>query len=330
PTSPIPFSKTPDACLLDTNFSQEMPGSGPQMTMSAVTAQPLPFGRLEREKHIESLFRAFHSRRRPSADPQGLPGSLPHHGPPDLGSEDQRLGLGPGDPGGKGENGHVRPRASGGPETAGQEGLALLDTVSQLHITARPELQGPQCVSRRTYSIATVDSSEQLFVAVEESSCMCLQCCGPARSCSLQGFDRQARQVFLFERPLRVDACCLGCCLMEIRVYTPQRQLLGSIQQRWSMFTPLLEVCDSDGTSTIRIQGSCCPCRCLSNQEFQVVSAIGEKIGSIWKKWPGFNEECNMDHEYFGLEVPQDMTSQTKLLLLAATFLLNYMFFEMS
>lgn len=62
---------------------------------------------------------------------------------------------------------------------------------------------------------------------------MCLQCCGPARSCSLQGFDRQARQVFLFERPLRVDACCLGCCLMEMRVYTPQRQLLGSVRQRY-------------------------------------------------------------------------------------------------
>ncbi|XP_024246678.1 phospholipid scramblase 1 [Oncorhynchus tshawytscha] len=309
------------------------------MTMSAVTTQPLPFGRLEREKHIERLFRAFHSQRRLSTNPQGLPGSIPHHGTSDLGSEDQQQGLGPGGPGGKGENGHMRPRASGGPEIAGeqwlngvggQEGLALLDAVSQLRITARPELQGPQCVSRRTYSIATGDSSEQLFVAVEESSCMCLQCCGPARSCSLQGFDRQARQIFLFERPLRVDACCLGCCLMEMRVYTPQRQLIGSVRQQWSMFTPLLEVCDSDGTSTIRIQGSCCPYRCLSNQEFQVVSAIGEKIGSIWKKWPGFNEECNMDHEYFGLEIPQDMTSQTKLLLLAATFLLNYMFFEMS
>lgn len=34
----------------------------------------------------------------------------------------------------------------------------------------------------------------------------------------------------------------------------------------------------------------------------QIVSNIGEKIGTIWKKWPGFNDEHNMDHEYFGLE----------------------------
>lgn len=100
---------------------------------------------------------------------------------------------------------------------------------------------------------------------------------------------------------------------------------------RWSMFTPYFEVCDSEGISTVRIQGSCCNTRCLSEQELQVrnppavhlhctrftypslysfliywghqvVSTIGESVGRIWKRWPGYNEECNMDHEYFGLD----------------------------
>lgn len=34
----------------------------------------------------------------------------------------------------------------------------------------------------------------------------------------------------------------------------------------------------------------------------QIVSNIGEIMGTIWKKWPGFNDEYNMDHEYFGLD----------------------------
>lgn len=34
----------------------------------------------------------------------------------------------------------------------------------------------------------------------------------------------------------------------------------------------------------------------------QIVSNIGEEVGTVWKKWPGFNEEQNMDHEYFGLD----------------------------
>ncbi|XP_056149734.1 phospholipid scramblase family member 5 [Lampris incognitus] len=304
--------------------------------MSAVTKQPLPFGRLEREKHIQMLFRAFHRQHRASCDPQDSPGTQPHGGTPTWEPEEQPAGLAPGN---KAENGRVRsPGQLSRPEVRerwpedglGLDSVEMLETISRLNVTARPELQGPQCVPRRTYSVAAGGSREQLFVVVEESSCLCLQCCGPARSCSLQGFDDRGHQVFHFQRPLRVDACCLGCCLMEMRVYTPENQLLGTVRQRWSMFTPLLEVCDPEGRSNVRIQGSCCPCRCLSDQEFQVISMIGEKIGTIWKKWPGFNDECNMDHEYFGLEVPLNMESHTKLLLLAAAFLLSHMFFEMS
>ncbi|XP_043079774.1 phospholipid scramblase family member 5 isoform X2 [Puntigrus tetrazona] len=275
------------------------------MASPSVTAQPLPFG-LEREKHIDMLFRAFHRQVRPTEDVQDLT-------PADAGRT-------------RGQDGGAGWKEKDC-ERLGK--LSVLRPVTRLHITTRPELQGPQCVARRTYSIST-ESSDQLFVAVEESSCMCMQCCGPARSCSLQGFDKDAECVFLFERPLRAEMCWLGCCLMEIRAYTPERDLIGTVHQRWSMFTPYFEVCDSEGISAVRIQGSCCNTRCLSEQELQLVSSIGESIGRIWKRWPGYNEDCNMDHEYFGLDVPKGMNLNTKVLLLAAAFLLNHMFFEMS
>uniref|UniRef100_A0A8C1PZ11 Phospholipid scramblase n=1 Tax=Cyprinus carpio TaxID=7962 RepID=A0A8C1PZ11_CYPCA len=265
----------------------------PNQASPSVTTQPLPFG-LEREKHIDMLFRAFHRQIRPTTDMQDLT--------PVLRDTGRTRGQDEG-PGWK--------------ETYNErlEKLSVLRTVTRLHITARPELQGPQCVARRTYSIST-ESSDQLFVAVEESSCMCMQCCGPARSCSLQGFDKDAECIFLFERPLRSEMCWLGCCLMEIKAYTPERELIGTVHQRWSMFTPYFEVCDSEGISAVRIQGSCCNTRCLSEQELQLVSNIGERIGCIWKRWPGYNEECNMDHEYFGLDGKINIH--------------NHMFFEMS
>ncbi|CAL8345450.1 unnamed protein product [Merluccius merluccius] len=300
--------------------------------MSAVTNQPLPYGHLEREKHIETFFMALHGRSRPVRNPQGSPRARPRQEPPDRVAEDALSGLGLSENGnGLQQRNSLREDDEDGLQL---DSMAALESASQLHVTARPDLQGkykrPQCVPRRIYSISTGGSREQLFVAVEETSCMCLQCCGPARSCSLQGFDRRGQRVFYFERPLRVDACCLGGCLMEIRAYTPQNRLLGTVRQRWSMFTPLLEVCDSEGTAMTRILGSCCPSRCAATQEFQVVSQMGETVGTIWKKWPGFNDDFNMDHEHFGLETLQNMDPSTKLLLLAATFLLNYMFFEMS
>ncbi|KAM3605016.1 uncharacterized protein V6R79_019268 [Siganus canaliculatus] len=292
--------------------------------MSAVTNQPLPYDRLEREKHIHMIFRAFQNCSGPPCQCHTHLSAPKHHEAP---AEQQSVMVPENQQPGKENRPGIEQWAGGASES---HFLSVLETVREVFITARPELQGPHCVPRRIYSISTGDSRPQLFVAVEETSCVCLQCCGPARACSLKGFDTHGRQIFYFERPLRVDACCLGCCLMEIRAYTPQKHLIGTVYQRWSMFTPLLEVCVAEGASVATIQGYCCPCRCLTNQQFQIVSSIGEKLGTIWKKWPGLNEEQNMDHEYFGFKVPLNMDPHTKLLLLAATFLLNHMFFEMS
>nr|XP_057922813.1 phospholipid scramblase 1 [Doryrhamphus excisus] len=253
-------------------------------TMSAVTDQPLPFGQLEREKHIRMIFRAFQNKCDPLCE-------CHLHSP----SGHQALQT-------SGELQNIRSEESCLDGAGTSNSLSVLDEVSEFHITARPQLQGPQCVPQRIYSIASGDNRLQLFIAVEESSCVCLQCCGPARACSLQGFDQQGHQVFYFDRPLRMDGCCFGCCLMDISAYTAQKRLIGTACQRWSMFTPLIEVKDAEGACAARIQGPCCPSRCLTNQQFQIISNIGEKIGTIWKKWPGFHHEHNMDHEYFGME----------------------------
>ncbi len=86
----------------------------------SVTAQPLPFG-LEREKHIDMLFRAFHRQIRPTADTQDLTPVLRDtgrtRGPGWTETDDERLGK-----------------------------LSVLRTVTRIHITARPELQGEENV----------------------------------------------------------------------------------------------------------------------------------------------------------------------------------------
>lgn len=271
--------------------------------MSAVTSQPLPFDRLEREKHIQMIFSAFQNRCGPSCQCHRE-------------SDEQLSGLAPGrktehmHPPRKVKRPGVEEQWPGG--AAGSHFMSVLETVSQIHVTARPELQGEQeglciCVflwgrfvwfkgMMLCHCRSTVCSQEDLqhhrrrqqvtvncgcgryrssfsymcpnwahasclhltwsdwwlwmmlvflvLSLLSESSCVCLQCCGPARACSLQGFDCQGRQVFYFERPLRVDACCLGCCLMEMRAYTPQKHLIGSVCQRYSLNLFLLAVCD--------------------------------------------------------------------------------------
>lgn len=117
-------------------------------TMSAVTDQPLSFDRLEREKHIQMIFRAFQNRCGPSCECHThSPGPKPHQTPPDW-EADELSGLAPErkmengcmQPPGKVNRPGVEERSPGG--AAGSHFMSVLETVSQIQITARPELQG--------------------------------------------------------------------------------------------------------------------------------------------------------------------------------------------
>ncbi|XP_077146325.1 phospholipid scramblase family member 5-like isoform X2 [Ranitomeya variabilis] len=208
-------------------------------------------------------------------------------------------------------------------------GLQILASAQQFCITSKAKPQGWSCQSKRLYIISS-RTAKQLLVATEDSSCLCYQLCGPARSSCLRLFDQSREEILRFCRPYRVDVCCLFCCLMVIRVFSSSNALLGFVQQRWSLFSPSLSVYDSEGRRRMDIRGPWSAARCHSDQEFQVTSVEGQKIAIIWKRWPGFNEEYNMDHDFFGLDISASISPTDKALLLSATFLLNFMFFEMS
>ncbi|XP_073485209.1 phospholipid scramblase family member 5-like [Aquarana catesbeiana] len=207
--------------------------------------------------------------------------------------------------------------------------LQILAGAQQFCITSNAKPKGFCCQSERLYIISS-RTAKQLLVAIEDSSSLCLQLCGPARSCYLRLCDQNRQEVLKFSRPYREDVCCLFCCLMVIRVFNSSNSLLGFVQQRWSLFSPSLSVHNSEGIRTMDICGSWSAARCHTEQEFQVTSLEGQIVAIIWKRWPGFNEDYNMDHDFFGLDISASLSPTDKALLLAATFLLNYMFFEMS
>ncbi|XP_067850821.1 phospholipid scramblase family member 5 [Heptranchias perlo] len=327
--------------------------------MSAVTTQPTPFGLLEREKHIENVLGRLKGKRNKRAgellDNTVLSGATWQHSDPiRMHSEKSKVLE---EKTADGDLEKVKEESSFGvqfnysrkeerietsshtsslpKDVSGQgtmqefPGLQPLHKLHQLCITSKAEDQGLTCDPGRTY-IITSQKGQQLYMASEDTTCLCLNLCGAARSCCIKIYNLQSEEVLHFARPFRVDACCFGCCLMEINVFNAQKEQIGTIKQRWSMFTPLLEICDMNGHGIMKIHGSCCPCRCYSDQEFKITSKIGNHLGLIWKRWQGFNSEYNMDHEYFGVDFPINMNPNAKVLLLAAAFLLNYMFFEMS
>ena len=74
----------------------------------------------------------------------------------------------------------------------------------------------------------------------------------------------------------------------------------------------------------------CCYCYCGEDFEFTVYAADGvTEIGKISKQWTGyFNELKGCD--VFGINFPRDLEVTKKSLLLGATFLIDYNFFELN
>ncbi|KAJ1087359.1 hypothetical protein NDU88_000535 [Pleurodeles waltl] len=109
--------------------------------------------------------------------------------------------------------------------------LQLLAGVDQLCITSRDKSSGLSCSVGRSYAICT-RKGKKLFVVLEETDCLCLHLCGPARSSCLRLHDQNAQEVLRFCRPYRMDVCCMACCLMEMRAFTAAGKILGTVRQR--------------------------------------------------------------------------------------------------
>lgn len=111
--------------------------------MSAVTSQPLPFDRLEREQHIQMIFRAFRNRCGPACEFHGhSPESKLHHalhwGSDDpLSSASVRVAEHPLAPVSRRE---AKDQQCGA--AAASCFISMLETVEKIHITTRLELQG--------------------------------------------------------------------------------------------------------------------------------------------------------------------------------------------
>nr|XP_056705937.1 phospholipid scramblase 2-like [Euleptes europaea] len=219
-------------------------------------------------------------------------------------------------------------------EGSSHPGLQVLAGVGQLCITSKAELHGVSShLARRGYVVSTAAKERGPLVVTEEYNQCCFHLCGPARSCHLYLQDWEGRVALWFCRPFRMGLGCLCCCCrpMELRTFTSDNQLVGIVRQRCSIFSHHLEICNAHGSAVMKIRGSGAACRCSTKQEFQVLSSLGDVVAIIWKKWLGFREERNMDHDFFGVDMAAaDLSNEERALLLAAAFLLNFMFFEVS
>ncbi|XP_033158620.1 phospholipid scramblase 2 isoform X3 [Drosophila mauritiana] len=208
-------------------------------------------------------------------------------------------------------------------------GLEYLTTIDQLLVKQKVELL-EAFTGFETNNKFTIKNAlgQKVYFAAEDNDCCTRNCCGPARPFDMRVFDNFQQEVIHMHRPLACSSCLFPCCLQSIEVSAPPGNVIGTIEQEWSICSPSFRILNHVGDTVMRIEGPFCTFSLCGDVEFNVVSLTGEKIGKISKQWSGLAREIFTDADFFGINFPLDLDVRMKAVLLGATFLIDAMFFE--
>ncbi|XP_018322587.1 phospholipid scramblase 1 isoform X2 [Agrilus planipennis] len=209
-------------------------------------------------------------------------------------------------------------------------GLEYLTMIDQLLIKQKVEIL-EALTGFETKNKFTIKNSlgQKVYLAVEDSDCCTRNICGPIRPFEMKILDNYKNEVIHLHRPLACDSCCFPCCLQSMEVYAPPGNLLGIVQQEWSLCYPSFSVQNAAGETVLRIEGPICTMSICGDVEFKILSRDGEtQVGKISKQWSGVMREMFTDADYFGVTFPLDLDVKMKAVMLGACFLIDVMFFE--
>ncbi|KAL5020112.1 hypothetical protein ScPMuIL_003004 [Solemya velum] len=163
------------------------------------------------------------------------------------------------------------------------------------------------------------NQDQQFMYAKEETDCMTRQCCGPNRDFVIHITDNNMQELVRLDRPLRCHGYFGWCCfLQEMDIQSPQA---------WTPWVPKYDVIDATGVAQFQILGECCFCMPCQDIPFKIVDMHGQEVGQIIKHWGGCREIMGGVND-FSVHFPREMDVMKKALLLGATFLIDFEFFE--
>uniref|UniRef100_A0A914UJH0 Phospholipid scramblase n=1 Tax=Plectus sambesii TaxID=2011161 RepID=A0A914UJH0_9BILA len=167
---------------------------------------------------------------------------------------------------------------------------------------------------------------QRVFYAAEDACCcgLCLCCQKPCKCW------KNCKKI-----------CCM-CCEREfditvfnnagkpkVEVEGPPGNPIGTVVQNWSICKPQFSIQDVHDETVLKIEGPCITCSPCGNVEFQLLSKNGEQeVGKVSKNFSGFAQEMFTDADNYGITFPINLPVNEKATVLAACFLIDFMFFE--
>ncbi|XP_003227036.2 phospholipid scramblase 2 [Anolis carolinensis] len=210
----------------------------------------------------------------------------------------------------------------------GLEYLTQVDRISvQQQIELLELLSGLETCNR--YEVKN-SVGQWMYLAVEENDAYTLNCHKSLRSFIIKLFDGANQPVMQLSRDCHCSICCFPCicCLQELEVQAPLGTVIGYIKQNWHPCLPRFAIQNEASENVLKIAGPCAPCTCFQDIDFEVSTQDEKPIGRISKQWTGYIREMATTASNFEILFPFDLDVKMKALILGASILLDYMYFE--
>ncbi|CAH0558284.1 unnamed protein product [Brassicogethes aeneus] len=93
-----------------------------------------------------------------------------------------------------------------------------------------------------------------------------------------------------------------------MEVSSPPGNIVGRVDEEWSIFLPKYAVKNASGETVLRIEGPWFRMSCCDDVEFKITSADGSvQLGKISKQWSGLLKEMFTDADNFGITFPMNL-----------------------
>jgi len=150
-------------------------------------------------------------------------------------------------------------------------GLEYLTTIDQLLVKQKVELL-EAFTGFETNNKFTIKNAlgQKVYFAAEDNDCCTRNCCGPSRPFDMRVFDNFQQEVIHMHRPLACSSCLFPCCLQSIEVSAPPGNVIGTIEQEWSICSPSFRILNHLGDTVMRIEGPFCTFSLCGDVEFNV------------------------------------------------------------
>ncbi|KAM3959880.1 phospholipid scramblase 2 [Aphomia sociella] len=209
--------------------------------------------------------------------------------------------------------------------------LHELTSVERLFITKRLRVKSVLFLrGKKNRFFVRTPHQELVYTVEEENSWWVGYFCYGLRPLQLRVTNSEGTEVMRINRPYACTTRVLPCQLQRIDVFAPPGHLIGTIEQQWTPVRPLYLIKDGDGVDLFLIRGPLITLSLFRDVQFHITRLDGAPVGDTCKRWQGLTHALFLAPvtDRFGVTFERDLTVEMKALLLAATLLMDYMYYD--